>query len=269
LGGDPATIFSSICPLPPNVNEMILAGLIRHKAVAMTTCKTNDLQVPAEAEIVFEGYVNPHELRREGPFGDHTGFYSLADDYPVFHLTCVTHRRDAIYPATVVGRPPMEDCFMGEAVEQLFLPVIRRMLPEIVDVHIPFAGVFHNMLLVSIEKQFPGHARKVMNAIWGMNQAMTTKVIVVFDKETNLRDYGEAAWRALNNIDPERDIQFVMGAVDTLDHAARLPNYGSKAGVDATRKWPQEGFAREWPDEIRMTEEVKNRVDGMWKELGL
>jgi len=269
LGGDPATIFASICPLPPDVNEMILAGLIRRKAVRMVKCRTCDLEVPAEAEIVFEGYVEPDERRREGPFGDHTGYYSLADDYPVFHLTCVTHRRDAIYPATIVGRPPMEDCFMGEAVEQLFLPVIQKIMPEVKDVHMPFAGVFHNMMLVSIDKRFPGHARKVMNGLWGMGQAMTTKVIVVFDKDTNIRDYGEAAWRALNNIDPERDTQFVLGPVDTLDHASRLPNFGSKAGIDATRKWPSEGFARDWPEEIRMDGEVKKRVDAMWGQLGL
>ena len=269
LGGDPATIFASICPLPPNVNEMILAGLIRRKAVRMVQCKTNDLLVPAEAEIVFEGYVEPLERRREGPFGDHTGYYSLADDYPVFHLTCVTHRRDAIYPATIVGRPPMEDCFMGEAVEQLFLPVMQKMLPEIVDVHIPFAGVFHNLMLVAIDKRFPGHARKVMNGVWGMGQAMTTKVIVVLDKGVNLRDYGEVAWRALNHIDPERDAQFVLGPVDTLDHASRLPNYGSKVGIDATVKWPKEGFARPWPDEIKMTDDVKKRIDAIWGQLGL
>lgn len=269
VGGDPAAIFSSICPLPPDVNEMILAGLVRRKAVRMVKCKTNDVLVPAESEIVFEGYVEADELRREGPFGDHTGYYSLADDYPVFHLTHVTHRRDAIYPATIVGRPPMEDCYMGEAVEQLFLPVMRKMLPEIVDVHMPFAGVFHNMMLVSIDKRFPGHARKVMNGVWGMGQAMTTKVIVVLDKDVDLRDYSEVAWRTLNNIDPERDTQFVMGPVDSLDHASRLLDFGSKVGIDATVKWKSEGFTREWPDEIVMSDDVKQRINAMWDSLEL
>ncbi len=269
LGGDPAVMFSSICPLPPDVNEMILAGLIRKKPVRMVKCKTNDLEVPAESEIVFEGYVDPDELRREGPFGDHTGYYSLADNYPVFHLTAVTHRRDAIYPATIVGRPPMEDCFMGEAVEQLFLPLMQKMLPEIEDAHMPFAGVFHNLMFLSIRKQYPGHARKVMNGIWGMGQAMTTKVIVVLDAGANLRDYGEVAWRTLNNIDPERDTQFILGPVDTLDHASRLVNYGSKVGIDATRKWPEEGFEREWPEELVMRPDIQKRVDDVWEDLNL
>ena len=269
VGADPATVFASICPLPPDVNEMILAGLIRRRAVRMVKCRTSDVMVPAESEIVFEGYVEPEETRLEGPFGDHTGYYSLAGQYPVFHLTAVTHRRNALYAATIVGRPPMEDCYMGEAVEQLFLPVMRKMLPEITDVHMPFAGVFHNMMLVAIDKRFPGHARKVMNGIWGMGQAMTTKVIIVLDKGVNLRDYEEVAWRTLNNIDPERDAQFVLGPVDTLDHASRLENFGSKVGIDATIKTPAEGFTRPWPDEVVMAPEVKAKIDGIWDSLGL
>lgn len=269
VGCDPAVTFAAACPLPPDTDEMILAGLIRGRGVAMVKSRTNDILVPAQAEIVFEGYVEPGERRREGPFGDHTGFYSLPDDYPVFHLTSVTHRRDPIYHATVVGRPPMEDCFIGEAIERLFLPVIRRLMPEVVDIHMPFAGVFHNLLLVSIRKSYPGHARKVMHGLWGLGQMATTKVMVVVDEDVNIRDMEEVAWKALNHIDPQRDMEFVMGPVDTLDHASRLPNFGSKVGIDATRKWPEEGFARPWPDEIRMSPEVKQRIDDLWDQLGL
>jgi len=269
VGCDPVVTFTAACPLPPDTDEMLLAGLIRGRGVRLVKSRTNDILVPAESEIVFEGYVEPNERRREGPFGDHTGFYSLADDYPVFHLTCVTHRRDPIYHATVVGRPPMEDCFMGEAIERLFLPVLRRMLPEIVDIHMPFAGVFHNLLLVSIRKRYPGHARKVMHGLWGLGQATTTKVIVVVDDDVNIHDTEEAAWKALNHIDPQRDLEFVLGPIDTLDHASRLPNFGSKVGIDATRKWPGEGFARPWPDEIRMSPDVRKKVDGLWGQMNL
>lgn len=269
VGCDPATVFCAMAPLPPDVDEMMLAGLIRKKPVRMVSCKTNDLQVPAEAEIVFEGYVDPDETRLEGPFGDHTGFYSLPDLYPVFHLTGVTHRRDPIYCSTIVGRPPMEDFYMGEAVEQLFLPVIRRQMPEIADLHMPAAGVFHNLLLVSIHKAYPGHARKVMNAIWGTGQMMFSRMIVVFDDDVNIRDYAEAAWVATNHIDARRDLEIVMGPVDALDHASPWPDYGSKVGVDATRKWKGEGFDRDWPDKIEMTPEVKRRVDELWPRLGI
>jgi len=269
LGGPPLATFASMCPLPPGFDEMLFAGLIGGEAIEMVRCRTCDMMVPAEAEIVFEGYVDPGESRIEGPFGDHTGFYSLPDLYPVFHLTAATHRRGAIYPATVVGRPPMEDCYMGRAVEEIFLPLIRKQLPEIVDMHMPFAGVFHNLLLVSIRKAYPGHARKVMHALWGLGQAMFAKVIVVTDEDVNLRDYNEVAWKALNHIDPERDTEFVLGPVDALDHASRLPHYGSHAGIDATRKWKEEGFEREWPDEMRLPEDVLKRVEEIWKRAGL
>ncbi|MBM3335359.1 menaquinone biosynthesis decarboxylase, partial [Candidatus Sumerlaeota bacterium] len=239
VGCDPVVVFAAACPLPADADEMLLAGLIRGRGVRMVKSLTNDILVPAEAEIVFEGYVEPHERRREGPFGDHTGFYSLPDDFPVFHLACVTHRRNPIYHATVVGRPPMEDCFIGEAIERLFLPILGRLLPEVVDVHMPFVGVFHNLLLVSIRKGYAGHARKVMHALWGLGQMMTTKVIVVVDEDVNIHDAEETVWKALNHIDPQRDLEFVLGPVDTLDHASRLPNFGSKVGIDATRKWPE------------------------------
>jgi len=265
LGCDPATIFSAILPLPPDVDEMLFAGFLRREPVEMVPCETCDLEVPAHAEIVLEGYVELGELRREGPFGDHTGFYSLADDYPVFHVTTITQRKDPIYPATIVGPPPMEDYYMGKAIERIFLPLMRLQLPEIRDIAMPAEGVFHNLMLVSIRKSYPGHARKVMHAIWGMGQAMFTKCIVVVDEDVNVQDVREVAWKALNNIDPERDIEFVLGPVDSLDHASRLPNFGSKMGVDATRKWPGEGFTRPWPEVIRMSEEVKRRVDELWR----
>ncbi len=269
IGADPATIFSAILPLPPDLDEMMIAGFLRNSPVEMVKCRTCDLEVPANAEIVLEGYVELGELRAEGPFGDHTGFYSLADDYPVFHVTCVTQRRDPIYTATIVGPPPMEDYFMGKAIERIFLPLMRLQLPEIRDISMPAEGVFHNLMLVSIRKSYPGHARKVMSAIWGLGQAMFTKCIVVVDEDVNVQDAREVAWKALNNIDPERDIQFTLGPVDSLDHSSRLANFGSKMGVDATRKWPGEGFARPWPDVIRMSPEVRARVDELWARAGL
>jgi 4-hydroxy-3-polyprenylbenzoate decarboxylase len=269
IGADPATMYSAILPLPPDLDEMMLAGFLRGKPVEMVKCETIDLEVPAHAEIVLEGYVELGETRREGPFGDHTGYYSLADDYPVFHLTCITQRHDPIYPTTIVGPPPMEDFYMGKAIERIFLPLLRLQLPEVRDMCMPAEGIFHNLILVSIRKSYPGHARKVMNAIWGTGQAMFSKVIVVVDDDVDVQNLSETAWRALNNIDPERDIQFTMGPIDSLDHASRLVNYGSKMGVDATRKWPGEGFTRDWPDVIRMSPEVKARVDQLWKKAGL
>ncbi len=269
LGGDPATIFSSILPLPPEIDEMMIAGFLRSSPVEMVKCRTIDLEVPAQAEIILEGYVSLGELRTEGPFGDHTGFYSLEDEYPVFHLTAITQRKDPIYPATIVGPPPMEDFWMGKAIERIFLPLMRLQLPEVRDICMPAEGVFHNLILVSIRKAYPGHARKVMSAIWGLGQAMFSKCIVVVDEEVNVQNVSEVAWKALNNIDPERDIQFTLGPVDSLDHASRLLNYGSKMGVDATRKWPGEGFTRRWPDVIRMSDAVRQRVDVLWRSAGM
>jgi 4-hydroxy-3-polyprenylbenzoate decarboxylase len=269
IGADPATMYSAILPLPPDLDEMMIAGFLRQSPVEMVKCQTCDLEVPANAEIVLEGYVELGELRTEGPFGDHTGFYSLADEYPVFHVTCVTHRKDPIYATTIVGPPPMEDYYMGKAIERIFLPLMRLQLPEVRDIAMPPEGVFHNLILVKIRKSYPGHARKVMHSIWGTGQAMFSKVIVVVDEDTDVQNYAEVAWKALNNIDPERDIEFVHGPVDSLDHSSRLPNYGSKMGIDATRKWPAEGFARPWPDVIAMTPEVKRRIDDLWKKSGL
>jgi len=269
IGSDPATMYSAILPLPPDLDEMMIAGFLRGRPVEMVKCETCDIEVPANAEIVLEGYVDVGEMRREGPFGDHTGFYSLDDEYPVFHITCITHRKDPIYATTIVGPPPMEDFYMGKAIERIFLPLMRLQLPEIRDICMPAEGIFHNLILVSIRKSYPLHARKVMHAIWGLGQAMFSKCIVVVDEDVDVQNVGEVAWKALNNIDPQRDIEFVMGPVDSLDHSSRLPNYGSKMGVDATRKWPTEGFTRPWPDVIRMSPEVKARVDDLWKQAGL
>src|SRR3954470_22671543 len=269
IGADPATMYSAILPLPPDLDEMMIAGFLRQSPVEMVKCQTNDIEVPANSEIVFEGFVELGESRLEGPFGDHTGYYSLADQYPVFHVTCITQKREPIYATTIVGPPPMEDFYMGKAIERIFLPLMRMQIPEVRDMCMPAEGVFHNLMLISIRKSYPGHARKVMSAIWGLGQAMFTKVIVVVDEDVDVQNVSEVAWRALNNIDPERDVQFTMGPIDSLDHASRLVNYGSKMGVDATRKWPGEGFTREWPEVLRMAPDVKKRVDELWKKAGL
>jgi 4-hydroxy-3-polyprenylbenzoate decarboxylase len=269
IGTDPATTFSAIVPAPPEIEEYLIAGFLRQQAVELVKCETVDLEVPAHAEIVLEGYVELGELRTEGPFGDHTGFYTMQDEYPVFHITCITHRKDPIYAATVVGKPPMEDAWMGKAVERIFLPLMRLTLPEIVDVNLPAEGVFHNLMIVSIRKSYAGHARKVMSGIWAMGQAMFTKCVVVVDEDCDVQDLAEVTLRVTNNIDPERDIQFTMGPVDSLDHASRLPNYGSKMGIDATRKWAAEGFTREWPQMLIMRADVKSKVDSIWERLGI
>ena len=269
IGTDPATTFSAIVPAPPEVEEFLIAGFLRGEPVEIVKCETVDLEVPANAEIVLEGYVELGELRSEGPFGDHTGFYTLTDDYPVFHLTCITHRKDPIYAATIVGKPPMEDAWMGKAVERIFLPAMKMQIPELVDIHLPVEAVFHNLMLVSIKKSYPGHARKVMNAIWSLGQAMFTKCIVVVDEDCDVQNIAEVVLRVANNIDPERDIQFTLGPIDSLDHASRLPNYGSKMGIDATRKWKAEGFERQWPAMIEMDRATKEKVDAIWSKLGL
>ena len=269
IGADPAAMYSAILPMPPDIDEMMIAGFMRNKPVEMVKCETVDLEVPAQSEIVLEGYVNLGELRREGPFGDHTGFYSLADDYPVFHVTCITHRKNPIYATTIVGPPPMEDFYMGKAIERIFLPLLKMTLPEVREISLPAEGVFHNLMLVSIRKSYPMQARKVMHAIWGLGQAMFSKCIVVVDEDVDVTNHAEVAWKALNNIDPQRDIEFVLGPVDSLDHASRMPNWGSKMGIDATRKWPEEGFTRPWPDVLKMSDAVKARVDRLWKDSGL
>lgn len=267
IGADPATCLAGILPVPPDMDEFLFSGFLRRDPVELVACKTVDLEVPANAEIVLEGYVELGELRTEGPFGDHTGFYSLEGQYPVFHVTCVTHRKDPLYLTTVVGPPPQEDYFIGHAIERIFLPVMKMQHPEIVDVAMPAEGIFQNLMIVSIRKSFPGQARKVMNAIWSLGQAMFTKVVLVVDHDVNVQDSSEVVWKALCAIDPERDIQFVLGPVDTLDHAARLQDYGSKMGIDATRKWREEGYAGRWPGEIKMDAATKSRMDAIWSQL--
>ncbi len=270
LGGDPAMIYAATAPLPDQIDEILFAGFLRKKGVELIKGVTVDVEVPANSDIVIEGYVDPAEpLRREGPFGDHTGFYSLADDYPVFHVTGITHRKDPIYPTTIVGRPPMEDVYLGKASERLFMPLIRVTLPEIIDINLPPHGVFHNLAIVSIRKEYPAHARKVMHALWGLGQMMFTKILIVVDHDVNVQDLSEVTWVAGNHIDPKRDLVFVDGPVDVLDHAAPRMGYGSKVGIDATRKWPGEGFAREWPEAITMDEKTKLYIDTIWHKLGL
>jgi 4-hydroxy-3-polyprenylbenzoate decarboxylase len=269
LGGDPATIFSATAPVPPIIDEYLFSGILRGESVDVVKCATNDLKVPARAEIVLEGHVDIGELRREGPFGDHTGYYSLADDYPVLHVDAITRRRDAIYPTTIVGRPPMEDCYMGKATERLFLPVVRAMLPEVVDYDLPLEGVFHNCAIFAIEKEFPGQAYRVMDFAWSMGQMMFTKFVIVVDADVDPHDYSEVAWRCFNNVDPSRDVMVTKGPLDVLDHSSPYERFGHKMGIDATKPLPEEGHDREWPDALEMPADVEARVDALWPELGL
>jgi 4-hydroxy-3-polyprenylbenzoate decarboxylase len=270
LGGDPAMIYAATAPLPSYIDEILFAGFLRGLPVETVKCKTNDIRVPARAEFVLEGYVDVDEtLRVEGPFGDHTGYYSLTAPYPVFHLELITRKKNPVYPATVVGKPPMEDCYLGKAAERIFLPLLRMQVPEIRDMSFPLEGVFHNCAIVSIAKRFPGHAKKTMYALWGMGQMMYTKMIVVVDESVNPHDYSAVAWKVFNNIDPRRDVVIADGPLDALDHSSPLPHYGSRMGIDATRTWPEEGHDREWPDEIVMDPEVKQRVTGRWESYGL
>ena len=269
IGSDPAVMYSATAPLPEDMDEMLFAGFIRKSAVELVKCETINMEVPANSEIVLEGYVDPHERRLEGPFGDHTGYYSLTDQFPVFHITCITHRKDAIYPATIVGKPPMEDCFMGKATERIFLPLLKMQLPEIIDINLPLEGVFHNIALISIDKRYPGHVRKVMYAIWGMGQMSFTKMIVIVDKSVDVQNVSDVVWRIGNNVDPKRDLVILEGPLDVLEHASAIPAYGGKLGIDATKKLPSEGFSRTWPDDIVMPEEIKKLVDGKWDKYGI
>lgn len=269
LGADPAVIYAATAPVPPGFDEMLLAGFLRREPVEMVPALTVDVEVPARAEIILEGYVDIEERRLEGPFGDHTGYYSPLDYYPVFHLTCLTRRSRAIYPATVVGPPPMEDAYLGKVTERLFLPLIQMQLPEVVDINFPVEGVFHNCVIVSIRKSYPGQARKVMHALWGLGQMMFTRLIIVVDDDVDVHDLGEVRWRVLGNIEPRRDVVIVDGPVDVLDHATAYTGFGSKMGLDATRKLPQEGYPRPWPREARMSKEILERIDRKWHEYGL
>jgi len=269
LGADPAVIYSATAPLPPDLDEMIFAGFLRRKAVEMVKCKTVDLEVPAQAEFILEGYVDCSEIRREGPFGDHTGYYSLADDYPVFHLTCLTRKAKPVYPATVVGRPPMEDAFLGKATERIFLPLLKLLIPELSDLNLPLEGVFHNCAIVSIKKRYPGQAKKVMHALWGLNQMCFTKLIIVVDEDVDVQDMSLVWWKVFSNIDGRRDLVLVDGPLDILDHASPLPAYGTKLGIDATKKGPAEGHHREWPEDLAMLPQIRELVTRRWSEYDL
>ncbi|MCH8274083.1 MAG: menaquinone biosynthesis decarboxylase [Armatimonadetes bacterium] len=269
LGGDPACTFSAISPLPPGIDEMLFAGFLRKKPVPMVKAKTVDIRVPADAEIVLEGYVDPEESRVEGPFGDHTGYYSPAEPFPVFHVTCMTTREKPVYPATIVGIPPMEDGYMGKAVERIFLPLIRLTVPEVLDINLPVDACFHNMAFVKIKKRYPGHAFKVMNAIWGLGQMAFTKFIFVFGDDVDVQDMRDVIFRIGANCDPARDSLIIKGPLDHLDHACDIQAFGGKAGFDCTHKWTSEGYTRGWPELITMSEDVKRRIDSIWDELGL
>jgi 4-hydroxy-3-polyprenylbenzoate decarboxylase len=268
VGSDPAVIYASSAPLPESVDEMLFAGFLRRSPVEMVKCITSDIEVPANSELVIEGYLQPGEMRIEGPFGDHTGFYSSADDYPVFHVNCITHRKDLVYPATIVGKPPMEDCYMGKATERIFLPLMKLDSPEIIDINLPMEGVFHNAALISIRKSYPGHAKKIIHGLWGKGQMMFAKLLVIVDEDVDVQNISYTAWRVLNNVDWKRDVVIAEGPLDDLDHAANWPRYGSKMGIDATRKTKEEGMMREWPQELFMSDEVKRLVEHRWKEYG-
>ena len=269
LGADPATMWAGSAPLPPDLDEYVLAGFIREEGVELVKCKTVDLEVPAHAEIVLEGYVDPSESRLEGPFGDHTGYYSPAEEYPVFHVTAITRRKDPIYPTTMVGRPPTEDYFMGKVSERLFLPAIQMMLPEVVDINMPAEGAFHNLVIVSIKKEYRGQAQKVVHGLWGMGLLALSKTVVVVDADVDVQNPSEVAWRVTNNLDPQQDIFFASGPMDDLDHASVTAGVGSKVGIDATAKGPLEGRNRDWPPDILMSDEVKSLVDRKWEQYGI
>ncbi len=268
LGCDPAITYAASAPLPPDIDEFLFAGFLRQSPVRLTKCKTIDLEVPAHAEIILEGYVDQNELKEEGPFGDHTGFYSLAGLFPVFHITAVTHRRNPIYQTIIVGKPPQEDCYLGKATERIFLPLVQMLVSEIVDMNLPWEGVFHNCAIISIDKRFPGHARKVMSAVWGLGQLMFTKFIIVLDKDIDVHNLSEVALNVFGNTDPKRDTMFAEGPLDILDHSAPILGYGSKIGIDATRKWKAEGFDRDWPKPIDMDKDLQEMVNKRWKEYG-
>jgi len=269
LGGEPVLTYAATAPLPPGIEELLFAGFLNGHGIELVPCRTIDLEVPANAEIVVEGYVDPHEKLMEGPFGDHTGFYSLADWYPAFHVTAITHRRDPIYPTTVVGKPPMEDYYLGKATERIFLPLLRMMVPDIIDYSLPIAGVFHNCAFVKIRKEYPFQARRVMHAIWGAGQMAFTKFIVVVDEQVNVHDEQDVLFHLFSNCDPQRDSEFAHGPVDILDHASPEMAAGSKIGFDATIKLPAEGKVRPWPKELDFDEATRQLVSRRWSEYQL
>jgi 4-hydroxy-3-polyprenylbenzoate decarboxylase len=267
IGGDPAMTFAATAPLPDGLDEVLFAGFVRKKSIDLVKCETIDLEVPADADFILEGYVQPGEMRPEGPFGDHTGFYTPLDDYPVFHITAITHRKEPVYPATIVGIPPMEDFYMGSATVRVFLPVFRMNFPEIVDMALPAEGVFHNLVFVSIRKQYAWQAYKIMHGLWGMGQMMFSKYIVVVDEDCDVHNTSEVLFRLCANTDPQRDSTFIKNPCDALDHAQTEPTIGSHMGIDATRKLPSEGYTRQWPELLKMDPAVQERVDAILKSL--
>ena len=269
IGADPTLMYAASAPLPPDIDEMVFAGFLRGKPVETVRAKTVDIQVPAHAEIVLEGWVDPSESRLEGPFGDHIGYYSLAEPYPVFHLTAITRRHAPIFVSTIVGKPPMEDAWIGKATERLFLPLIRLFIPELVDMHLPVHGVFHNFAILSIKKRYPGQARKAMHAVWGLGQLMFSKYVIVVDHDVDVQNLNEVLWRVGANTDPSRDLEHASGPMDALEFATTEANFGGKLGIDATRKGPEEGFPREWSPEIKMEAEIVQRVDERWSQYGI
>jgi 4-hydroxy-3-polyprenylbenzoate decarboxylase len=268
IGVDPTILYAATAPLPEGISEFMFAGFVRKERVKMVECETIDLQVPASAEIVLEGYVRANELRTEGPFGDHTGYYTPPEPYPVFHITAITHRENPIYHATVVGKPPMEDAWLGKTTERLFLPILKMMYPEIVDINLPIEAAFHNLAIVSMKKRFPGHAKKVMFALWGIGLLSLTKIVIVVDDDVNVHNLQEVIWAVTSRFDPARDITIIPNApIDSLDHSTYKLNLGGKLGIDATKKWKEEGFEREWPNAVEMDGEVKRKIDEIWNEL--
>jgi 4-hydroxy-3-polyprenylbenzoate decarboxylase len=267
LGPEPVLPYCATAPMPEGLDELLLGGFLARRRIDLVKCISIDLEVPASSHIVLEGYVEPGERRREGPFGDHTGLYSQPDDFPIFHLTCITRRRKPTYLTTIVGVPPMEDYYLGLASERIFLPMIRKTLPEIHDMHFPAEGIFHNLVIVSIDKRYPGHARKIMNAFWGLGQLMFSKTIVVVDKDVDVQNLSQVAWIVGTHMDPLRDIQMTKGPVDDLDDAADLPAFGGKMGIDATRKWASEGYTRNWPGRVSTTEAAGRKAAEIWSRL--
>jgi 4-hydroxy-3-polyprenylbenzoate decarboxylase len=269
LGGDPASMWCASAPLPPEIDEYLLAGYLRGEPVEFIDCVSQPLEVPAQAEVVIEGFVDLTDYRDEGPFGDHTGYYTPVERFPAFHITAITQRKNPIYPATVVGVPPMEDVWMGKATERLFLPLIRMVMPEVLDVNMPAEGVFHNLVVVRVSKRFPGHARKVMHGLWGLGLLTLAKAIVVVDEWVDAQNLSQVAWQVLGNVDWSRDLLVTQGPVDQLDHASYQALFGGKIGIDATAKWPEEGYSRGWPEVAQMSPEIKQKIDQIWKTLGV
>ncbi|MFV0520435.1 MAG: menaquinone biosynthesis decarboxylase [Lachnospirales bacterium] len=270
LGCDPSITYSATAPLPSFLDEIMFAGFLRKKPISLVKSIHSGIYVPSSAEFIIEGYVDvDEEPVIEGPFGDHTGYYSIADYYPRFHVTAITHRKNPVYPTTIVGKPPMEDCYMGKATERIFLPLIKMINPDIYDLNFPLEGVFHNCVIISIDKKFAGHGKKVMNSVWGMGQMMYTKMIIVVDKDVNVKNISEVSWKVFNNIDAKRDLVISEGPLDALDHASSLGHYGHRLGIDATKKWKEEGYERIWPDDIVMTEDIKELVSKKWSEYGI